>query len=887
MKNTNAAGDLAKERARGDWIDAYDVDTQAVLRAAMRRGIPIRPVDARPSLIELGNGAYLRRLSSITTSMTGHIGCEIARSKHLTNHLLRAAGVPVPVGEPAGTVEEAVAIAGRIGYPVVVKPVFGARARGVHVDLRTEARLREFFPLAEAEAHSQPVMVERFVPGRDYRVLVIDDQVVAVMERMAAFVTGDGMHTIRQLIDATNDDPRRGESESLPLYPIRVDVKTIDLLAQQGLTVDDIPPPDVHVTLKPTGSIRGGGAAVDRTDVIHPDNARIALLAAQVVGLDIAGIDLVTPDIAQSMLTLGGAVLEVNHGPGFNQHLFPAEGQVRDPGPFVVDMLFPPGQPVRAPIVAIPADPATPGACQLIAHILATAGKAVGLAAGECVMVDGLPLGNLQSGNPARTLLDNPAVEIAVIEVDARMAEASGSGFEYCDVAVLRSDLAADRALLGALDPRGVALVDAGDPTALALAKRADRETILFGIDARAAVFREHVTSGGRALALKQSSNGAALVAFSGGRSRTIWNEKRTPAPALQDGSMIPASLLLAAAASLACDIPVEAIGQALPTFRFAVPASVPVPASLPPAVDRPLYNAERRPKHPNPESPAMPELTIGMATYKDFDGVYFTIQALRLYQDVENVEFLVVDNYGCDDTRRFVTSIGGRYVRATDAVGSAAAKNVVFQEAQGRAVLCCDSHVLFPAGVIARLKDYHHAHPESRDLLQGPLVYDDLKTTSTHFDPVWRGQMWGIWASDARGDDPEGEPFEIPMQGMGAFSCRLAAWPGFNPAFRGFGGEEGYIHEKMRQTGGRCLCLPWFRWTHRFGRPGGVPYPLALRDKIRNYMIGFIELGLDLDPIYEHFAEFSTSEQLAEIYADALLSGISSPVTAEESARF
>jgi glycosyltransferase involved in cell wall biosynthesis len=268
------------------------------------------------------------------------------------------------------------------------------------------------------------------------------------------------------------------------------------------------------------------------------------------------------------------------------------------------------------------------------------------------------------------------------------------------------------------------------------------------------------------------------------------------------------------------------------------------------------------------------------MATYKDFDGVYFTIQALRLYQDVEGIEFLVVDNYGCDDTRRFVTSIQGRYVRATELVGTAAAKNVVFQQAQGHAVLCCDSHVLFPPGVIARLKEYHREHPDSRDLLQGPLIYDDLGVTSTHFDPVWRGQMWGVWASDPRGADPNGEPFEIQMQGMGAFSCRTAAWPGFNPAFRGFGGEEGYIHEKVRQAGGRCLCLPWFRWTHRFGRPAGVPYPLTVRDKIRNYMIGFIELGLDLDPIYEHFTEFLAPQQLEEIYAEALSSGVSSPAS-------
>jgi len=271
-----------------------------------------------------------------------------------------------------------------------------------------------------------------------------------------------------------------------------------------------------------------------------------------------------------------------------------------------------------------------------------------------------------------------------------------------------------------------------------------------------------------------------------------------------------------------------------------------------------------------------MVALTIGMATYNDFDGVYFTLQALRLYQDLEDTELVVVDNFGSEPTREFVEGWAkGRYVLANDVVGTAAAKELVFREAQGEAVLCCDSHVLFAPGAIARLKAYHRDHPASRDLLQGPLVYDDLQNTSTHFDPVWRGGMWGIWATDPRGLDPEAEPFEIPMQGMGVFSCRRAAWPGFNPVFRGFGGEENYIHEKVRRAGGRCLCLPWLRWVHRFGRPAGPPYPLTVEEKLRNYVIGFIELGLDLRPVLEHFATLLPAETVTAVTEAALREGI------------
>src|SRR5215216_6090895 len=265
--------------------------------------------------------------------------------------------------------------------------------------------------------------------------------------------------------------------------------------------------------------------------------------------------------------------------------------------------------------------------------------------------------------------------------------------------------------------------------------------------------------------------------------------------------------------------------------------------------------------------------LTIGMATYNDFNGVYFTLQALRLYQDLQDTDLLVIDNYGCQATKELVEGWvhGARYLLAKEVRGTAAPRDLVFREARGEAVLCCDSHVLFAPGAIRRLKEYYREHPDCPDLLQGPLVYDDLETISTHFEPVWRAEMWGTWATDPRGQDPEGEQFEIPMQGLGAFSCRKAAWPGFNSTFRGFGGEEGYIHEKFRQAGGRCLCLPWLRWTHRFGRPAGTEYPLTVEEKLRNYLIGHAELGLDPTPVLAHFSEILPEDHVVAVAAEAL----------------
>jgi hypothetical protein len=277
-------------------------------------------------------------------------------------------------------------------------------------------------------------------------------------------------------------------------------------------------------------------------------------------------------------------------------------------------------------------------------------------------------------------------------------------------------------------------------------------------------------------------------------------------------------------------------------------------------------------------------ELTVGMATYRNFDGVYFTVQALRLYQDLEGVEILVVDNYGCEATREFVEgSTGGRYIFAPRPVGTAAPRDLVCREARGEAVLCLDSHVLLAEGALRRLKRFYRQHPDCLDLLQGPLVDDDLRSLASHMEPVWSDQMWGTWALDPRADrGPEGKPFDIPMQGLALFSCRKAAWPGFHPAFRGFGGEEGYLHEKFRRLGRRCLCLPWLRWVHRFGRPSGVPYPIHMVDRITNYLIGHREVGLDEGPILDYFRSVGTEAEVQQALrnADTVLPGPAAAAT-------
>jgi hypothetical protein len=260
------------------------------------------------------------------------------------------------------------------------------------------------------------------------------------------------------------------------------------------------------------------------------------------------------------------------------------------------------------------------------------------------------------------------------------------------------------------------------------------------------------------------------------------------------------------------------------------------------------------------------------MATYDDFDGVWFTIQAIGMYQrDVlPDVSFLVIDNHPGGPAGPPLRALEEwlpryRYV-PFDGYRGTAVRDLVFREADADIVCCLDSHVLLRPGALASLLDWFGAHPGSRDLLQGPLLYDNLEVGATHLEPTWGAGMFGQWGRDPRIDAPGAQPFEIPMQGLGLFACRREAWPGLNPRLRGFGGEEGYLHEKFRQRGGRVLCHPGLGWLHRFSRPSGVAYPNIWEDRVRNYYIGWSEVGWDLEPARSHFRELLGAE------ADALL---------------
>jgi FkbM family methyltransferase len=272
-----------------------------------------------------------------------------------------------------------------------------------------------------------------------------------------------------------------------------------------------------------------------------------------------------------------------------------------------------------------------------------------------------------------------------------------------------------------------------------------------------------------------------------------------------------------------------------------------------------------------------MRKLTIGMVTYDDYDGVYFSIQAIRMYHKeiLNEIEFVIIDNNPTEPHGKGIKNLCGwikepiQYIPFTE-YKSTAIRSKIFEYANTPYVLVMDCHVMFEAGSIKKLIDYFDSGKDDGNLLQGPMIYDDLINLSTHFDLVWRAQMWGIWATDERGKNPNNEPFEIPAQGLGSFSCRKDSWLGFNPKFRGFGGEEGYIHEKYRKAGKKAMCVPFLRWLHRFGRPSGVKYPLSMEFKVKNYVFGFNEIGLNTKDVYDHFKEFTTTENLDKWFLEA-----------------
>ena len=518
---------------------AFGPSTQAILEEAIARDIPWQRLNSA-SLVQLGHGVHQQRIRATMTSKTGSLAVDIASDKELTNRLLAAAGLPVPASEVVRRSEDAVRVARRIGFPVVVKPLDGNHGRGVAINLTTDDEVRAAFSVAYDESRRGDVLVEAFITGRDYRVLVVGGNMVAIAERMPAHVIGDGRQTVTELVDEANADPRRGVGHEKVLTRISVNDAAVELVRAQGFELTDVPPSGEMVKLALTGNMSTGGISIDRTFEAHPDNVDIAEEAARVVGLDIAGIDFLCPDITQPVRETGGGICEVNAAPGFRMHSHPTIGEPQFVAKPVVDLLFPPGTPARIPIVAVTGTNGKTTTVRMIGNIFKGMGRKVGMTSTDGVVIDDRLVIRSDASGPrsARMVLQNPRVDFAVLEVARGGILREGLGYSRNDVAVVLN-VAPDhlglrginsvqqlakvkQVIVEAVPKSGAAVLNADDKLVAEMRRACSGEIVWFSVQPGNRMIADHCRRGGKAVILEKGELGDLIVLVHGRRRMPI-----------------------------------------------------------------------------------------------------------------------------------------------------------------------------------------------------------------------------------------------------------------------------------------------------------------------------------------------------------------------------
>ncbi|KRD47945.1 cyanophycin synthetase [Acidovorax sp. Root275] len=507
--------------------------TGSIVDAAVARGIPYRRL-TRGSLVQFGWGSKQRRIQAAEVDSTSAVAESIGQDKDLTKRLLHAAGVPVPLGKPVETVDEAWEVALKVGLPVVVKPQDGNQGKGVTVNITDRAQLEEAFRTA---AEHGTVMVERFLPGHDFRLLVVGDQLVAAARREPPQVLGDGQHTVRELVDQVNLDPRRGEGHATSLTKIRLDDIAVARLAMQDLKPDSVPAKGQRVILRNNANLSTGGTATDVTDDVHPEVAARAVAAAQMVGLHICGVDMVAETVLRPLEEQGGGFVEVNAAPGLRMHLAPSYGKPRNVGQAMVDKLYAHGDDGRIPTVAVTGTNGKTTTARLIAHLFTAQGLRVGMTNTDGVYVNGRQIdsGDCSGPKSARNVLLHPEVDAAVFETARGGILREGLGFDRCQVAVVTNIGAGDhlglnyittvedlavlkRVIVQNVATTGYGVLNAADPIVAAMAPACPGKIIFFASDRHHPVMATHRAQGHRTVYV----DGDSIVASEGSWRETI-----------------------------------------------------------------------------------------------------------------------------------------------------------------------------------------------------------------------------------------------------------------------------------------------------------------------------------------------------------------------------
>lgn len=553
--------------------------TKALYDEAQKRGIPVTRL-GNDSLLQFGYGKFVRRMEAALTDKPSCIAVNIAGDKHLTKELLRRHGVPVPAGEIAYSIGSALRYAGEIGYPVVIKPYDSNHGNGVTLNIQGREGVPEAFKLAVS--FSSAAVVEKHITGQDYRVLVVGDKVSAVARRLPPRVTGDGQSTISQLVDRENENPLRGEDHTKPLTKIELDDVALAVLKEAGLNPDSVPESGAAVYLRKNANLSTGGTAASCQDQIHPENAKLAVRAAKALGLDIAGVDICSPDLSMPLHENGGAVLEVNAGPGLRMHLMPSEGTPAPVARDIMDMLYPPGMPYTVPICAVTGTNGKTTVTRLIAHTIALSGIKVGMTTTSGVYLgeECLLPGDNTGAVSASIVLSHPDTEAAVLETARGGIVRRGLGYDLADVGVITNisedhlgqdgietleDLAHVKSLVvEAVKPWGSAVLNADDKMTPYFLRRVRCNVLMFSRDQDSVLLKEHLKQGGNAVWAHQSGLYAQYL----GKTTILCRVEDIPITLKGTAACNVENALAAAAALLGLGIPESQIRQGLTSFR-------------------------------------------------------------------------------------------------------------------------------------------------------------------------------------------------------------------------------------------------------------------------------------------------------------------------------
>jgi cyanophycin synthetase len=561
----------------------FGPSTGSLVKAAEERNIPWMRLNEN-SLVQFGHGKYQQRIQATITSQTKHIAVEISCDKEDTHNLLHKLGLPVPQQRMVYSDSAAIRAARSVGFPVVLKPLNANHGRGVSINLSTDEQIITAFAFAKDQGTSRAVLVESFITGFDHRMLVVNNELVAVAKRVPGHVVGDGKLSIEQLVEIVNSDPRRGVGHEKVLTQLSLDQQATRLMEKGNINKETVLPKDEIFYLRDTANLSTGGTAIDLTDVVHPDNRDMAVRAIMAVGLDVGGVDFLTDDISRSYKEIGGAIVEVNAAPGFRMHVAPSQGTPRDVAGKVIDMLFPATALTQIPIAAITGTNGKTTTSRMLGHIMKASGHTVGMTSTDGVYVDGKlsVKGDMTGPTSAQIVLRDPTVDFAVMETARGGLLRSGLGYQTSNVAACLN-VTADHLGLGGIDTveqlavvkrvvvesaTGTAVLNADDIHCLRMADFASAERICYvTMNSDHGLVKEHIRAGGRALVLEKGMNGDMIAIYDNGTHiPVLWSHL---IPATMEGKAMHnvQNAMFAVAMAYSFDVDLDNIRHGLRTF--------------------------------------------------------------------------------------------------------------------------------------------------------------------------------------------------------------------------------------------------------------------------------------------------------------------------------